>query len=135
MSKKIKGLIAVALLIIIGAALFTVYSGRNQGTEGSKSYTVEIVSAEGESEVIKASTDKEYLQEALDELAEAGKLSYDGIDQTAGYMIQEINGERAVYEEDSSYWAIYVNGEYGTLGINAQPVTDGDEYKFVHEKF
>ena len=69
------------------------------------------------------------------ELAEAGKLSYDGIDQTAGYMIQEINGERAVYEEDSSYWAIYVNGEYGTLGINAQPVTDGDEYKFVHEKF
>lgn len=135
MSKKIKGLIAVTLLIVVAAAFYTIYADRNKGTEGSKSYTVEIVNAEGESAVINGSTDKEYLQEALDELVEAGKLSYDGVSQAAGYMIQEINGERAVYEEDGTYWSIYVNGDYGTLGINAQPVTDGDEYKFAHEKF
>lgn len=133
--KNIKGIIAIAVLIIVAVAFFAVYAGSNKATEGIKAYSVEVVAADGESTVIEATTDKEYLQDAMDELAATGKLSYDGIDQTAGFMIQEINGERAVYEEDGSYWSIYVNGEYGTLGINAQPIADGDEYKFAHEKF
>lgn len=133
--KNIKGIIAVAVLVVVGVAFFAVYAGSKTTNEGSKAYSIEVVTADGESTIIEATTEKEYLQDAMDELTEDGKLSYDGIDQTAGFMIQEINGERAVYEEDGSYWSIYVNGDYGTLGINAQPVTDGDEYKFAHEIF
>ena len=135
-NKLNKGVIvAVIVLIAVAIGFCAIYSKSNKGTVGSKAYNIEIVTADGESTVIDATTDQEYLQAAMDELVESGELTYDGLDQTAGFMIQEINGERAVYEEDNSYWAIYVNGEYGTLGINAQPVNDGDVYKFAHEKF
>ena len=41
----------------------------------------------------------------------------------------------ADFSKDSTYWAVYVDGEYGQYGLDAQPVTDGSEYTFAHEKY
>ena len=40
----------------------------------------------------------------------------------------EVNGIRAVYEEDSTYWAFYINGEYATAGISDTPITANTTY-------
>lgn len=94
-------LIAIIALFTVAVVFGGIYTEKHKGTEGSKAYTIEIVSIEGDTTSIEASTDQEYLQGAMDELVADGKLTYDGVDQSAGYMVQEINGERAVYEEDN----------------------------------
>ena len=134
--KNNKGvIIALIVLVIAAVAFYLIYSSSRRTEDGSKSYMLIVTDSNGESTELEAATDQEYLKGAMDELVEEGKLSYDGLDQTAGFMIQEINGERAVYEEDSSYWAMYTNGEYATLGIKDQPVSDGDKYEFKYETF
>ena len=70
----------------------------------------------------------------MDELSSNGSgFSYSGADSEYGIMIEYINEERASFAEDGAYWALYVNGEYGQYGADAQPVTDGDTYAWVYE--
>ena len=79
-------------------------------------------------------TDAEFLKQAMDELSENGSgFSYSGTVGDYGIMVEVINGESAVYEKDGAYWALYVNGEYGQYGADAQPVTDGDDYSWKYE--
>ena len=70
-------------------------------------------------------TDAEYLQQAMDETK---GLTYE---EESGF-VNTINGETADWNVDQSYWAIYVNGEYGQYGIASQPVSDGDVYLFQY---
>lgn len=51
-----------------------------------------------------------------------------------GLMISEVDGEKAVYEENGAYWAIYENGEYAMQGVDTTKITDGSEYKFEYTK-
>ena len=55
------------------------------------------------------------------------------IESEYGIMVEYVNEERASFTEDGAYWALYVNGEYGQYGADAQPVTDGDTYAWVYE--
>ena len=95
--------------------------------EGSKSITIEVVDSKNESVKYELKTDAEVLKEAMDEVEE---LTY----EMESGMIIEINGERAVWSEDNSYWGIYVNGEYGQHGVDTQPVEDEDAFKFEYTK-
>ena len=92
------------------------------------SYTLEVVSKDGTTKTYEAATTQEFLQGAMDELVAAGDFSYE---EESG-MILTINGERADYNEDGAYWAIYVNGEYGQFGAAEQPIADGDVYRFEY---
>ena len=57
-----------------------------------------------------------------------------GEDGPYGLYVQEVNGIRAVYEEDGTYWAFYVNGEYGMSGCELTEIEDGATYAFRAEK-
>ncbi len=46
-----------------------------------------------------------------------------------------VNGLTADFTTGNAYWAIYVNGEYGSYGLSQQPVTDGDTYAIVYETY
>ena len=80
-----------------------------------------------------ADTDAEYLVQVLDELQAAGKLSYEAVDSDFGPYVTTINNIVADYNVNGKYWAIYVNGEYGSYGIGEQPVADGDVFTFSVE--
>lgn len=78
--KSKKGIvIAVIILLVVGIAFAAIYTSNKQGVEGSKNYTLSVVNAAGETVKVEATTDKEYVKEAMDELAEQGELSYDGL--------------------------------------------------------
>ena len=51
-----------------------------------------------------------------------------------GLTIFEVDGERAVWEENGAYWAIFVNGEYGMTGVDTTPVNDGDAFKLEYTR-
>ncbi|MBR4445115.1 MAG: DUF4430 domain-containing protein, partial [Solobacterium sp.] len=60
--------------------------------------------------------------------------TYEASTSEYGLFINAVNGLTADYDKDGAYWAIYVNGEYGSYGADQQPVTDKDTYSFVYEK-
>lgn len=57
-----------------------------------------------------------------------------GEDGPYGLYVHEVNGIRAVYEEDGTYWAFYVNGEYGMTGVDMTDIEPDTAYAFVKTK-
>ena len=123
--KLIISVIAVVVVVIAMAVIFIVT--RPKTTAGSKTFTVEVVHSDGSEKTFTYQTDAEYLGEVL--LAE-GLIAGD-VNQF-GLYINTVDGEDAIYEENSSYWALYVGEEYAMQGIDQTPVADGDAFSLVY---
>ena len=124
------------ILLIAALAMFGIYKLVSPKTaEGTKSVTVEVVDDNGDIKAYGKKTDAEYLKDLMDELMKTTDFSYEGGDGQFGLYITAINGLEAIYENDGAYWAIYVNGEYGSYGADQQPVNDGDTFRFAYEKY
>lgn len=102
---------------------------RPETSQGAKTFTVEVVHADGGSKSFTYHTDEEYLGTVL--LAE-GLL--EGEIGPYGLYIHVVDGEKAVYEEDGAYWSLEVNGEYAMLGADQTPVNDGDSFRLVYTR-
>ncbi len=128
MKKNTKLVLAIVALVVVIAALLGVYlATRPQTSQGAKTFTVEVVHADGSSKSFTYHTDEEYLGTVLEaEGLIAGEMG------PYGLTIFEVDGERAVWEENGAYWAIFVNGEYGTTGVDITPVNDGDAFKLEY---
>lgn len=125
MKKNTKLIIGIIALVVVIAALIGVYALTRPGTsQGAKTFTVEVVHADGSSKTFTYHTDEEYLGAVLEaEGLIKGEMGPYGLE------IHEVDGERAVWEENGAYWAIFVNGEYGSTGVDITPVNDGDSFK------
>lgn len=128
MKKNTKLILGVVALVVVIAALIGVYLGtRPQTSQGAKAFTVEVVHADGSSKTFTYHTDEEFLGAVLEaEGLIKGEMG------PYGLTIFEVDGERAVWEENSAYWAIFVNGEYGMTGVDTTPVNDGDAFKLEY---
>ena len=128
MQKNKKLVIAIIAVVVIVIAMAVIYvATRPETTAGSKTFTVEVVHSDGSKKNFTYHTDAEYLGEAL--LSEgliAGDVTQFGL------YINTVDGEDAIYEEDSSYWALYVGEEYAMQGIDQTPVADGDAFSLVY---
>ena len=47
-------------------------------------------------------------------------------------MISAVDGENASWEENHSYWALYIGADYATTGADGVVLTDGGEYSLVY---
>lgn len=135
-SSKLPIVIAAAVLVIAASVFALVYFlNKPKTVEGTKAYTVAVVDKDGNSKEYTGKTDAEFLRGLMDELTAGGDFSYAGDDSDYGLYITTINGVTADYNADGAYWSIYVNEEYGQFGADAQPVNDGDSFKFVYEVY
>ncbi len=125
-----KVIIGAAVLVVLVAALLVIFSLFGAKPKaGSKAVTLEVVNQEQQTSSYEVQTDAEYLIQAMEE---AEGFTFDGETGDYGYTLFTINGETHDWNVDGSYWAIYVNGEYGNYGVDSQPVTDGDVYRFEY---
>lgn len=90
-------------------------------------FTVTVVHADGTSKDFTYETDEEFVGPVLQK---AGLIK--GNAGPYGLEIVEVDGEKAVYEEDKAYWAVYEGEEYALQGIDTTPVKDGGVYKLVY---
>lgn len=128
MKKNTKLILGVVVLVVVIAALLGVYAAtRPETTQGAKTFAVEVIHADGSSKIFTYHTDEEYLGAVL--LAEG---LIEGEEGPYGLTIYVVDGERAVWEENGAYWAIFVNGEYGMTGVDTTPVNDGDSFSLVY---
>ena len=118
--------------LVLLAALFLGIWWRyaEKATAGSKSIVITVTYEDKTQQSYPLKTDAEYLKEAAQTV-----LTLEGEDTQYGYTVYSINGVKADFNAGNAYWALYVNGEYGNYGIEAQPVTDGDTYAFVYENY
>ena len=136
-----KKYISIVLCIALIAALFagcspagnapesnTVTDGQTVG-EGAVSFPLSIVDKDGNEINITVNTGKETVGEALMELG-----IIEGEDGPYGLYMTHVNGIPAIYEEDGSYWAFYINGEYAMTGIELTPIADGEAYMLKVEQ-
>lgn len=126
-----KSIIAVIVLVILMIAALVVYMFFGQKpSSGSKSITLSIVYMDDSRDDYELRTDEEYLLDAANEI---DGLTIEGHSDGSYFYMDTINGVSADYDADGAYWAIYVDGTYGTYGIKDQPITDGVSYEIRYE--
>lgn len=120
----------VILAVIIAGLFFSYNTFREKPVEGTKHFTVEVVDDAGKSKMYEATTDVEFLRDALEEL---DGFSIEGEESEYGLFVKKINGVTADYDVNGAYWSFYVNDGYCNNGIETQPVNDGDAFRIVYE--
>lgn len=126
--KNKKIVIALAALVAIVAILIGVYVGsRPETSAGTKSITVTVVHRDGTEKVFEYDTDEAYLGPVL--LSQELVVGEEG---PYGLVISAVDGETASWEENQSYWALFIGEEYATTGADTTPVNDGDAFKLVY---
>ena len=49
-------------------------------------------------------------------------------------MFDTVDGEKADWSVDQSYWALYIGDDYATTGVDTTPIHDGDSFKLVYTR-
>jgi len=127
-NKKIIAGLFIFVIIIVALAIGYKFL-KPQPVKGEKAVEITVVSADQSEKIYNIQTDAEYLQQVMDETE---GLTYSGTEGEFGMMVDAVNDEIASYEENSAYWAFYINGEYCNYSISEQPVADGDEFRIVY---
>ena len=96
--------------------------------QGDKSITVTVVFADKTQKEFKINTDAEYLGDALLEEKIVSEDEY----KNGNGMYTVIAGERADYTLDKSWWCLSIGGEMATVGINDQPIADGESFEITN---
>ena len=96
--------------------------------EGSKTLVVRV-EVEENSVTFTIHTDAETVGEAL--LAH-GIIA--GEESQYGLYIKQVNGMTADYDIDQTYWAFYINGEYGMTGVDTTPISESEVYSLVRSR-
>ena len=93
--------------------------------EGSKVFDFSVVDLDGAETWFEIHTDAETVGEALITLDLIA-----GDEGPYGLYVKSVNGIQADYDKDKVYWAFYVNGEYGTTGVELTEIVEEDVYSF-----
>lgn len=125
--KIIIGAAALVVMIAVFLIIFNVF--REKPVKGSKAITLEVLDQENKTSEYQVQTDAEYLRQAMEE---AKGFTFEGEEGEYGFALYTINGETHNWSVDGSYWAVYVNGEYGQYGIESQPIKDKDVFRFEY---
>ena len=119
----------VCLAALLCACSVKLPFGNEAATGEKKTFTLQIVHADGTTKEQEITTRQVYLANTLfDEkiLTEEDAL------QTGMYTI--VDGEEASWEKDQAYWGFYVNGDYAVEGMNTTEIEDGAVYKLEYTR-
>jgi hypothetical protein len=90
---------------------------------GAKTVVVEVKAVD-QMVTFTIKTDKTMVGEAL---MEHGLIA--GEQGAYGLYVKQVNGMTADYDVDQTYWAFYVNGEYGGTGVDMTEINEADTYQ------
>lgn len=126
--KNKKLIIAVVALVALVAVFLGIwFATRPETSQGAKTITVTVIHADGSTKDFTCHTDEEYLAPVLEaeNIAQGDQTEY-------GLTIHTVDGEKASWEENQSYWALFIGEEYAMTGASQTPVNDGDVFKLVY---
>ena len=119
------------LIVAVAGILYVVFAPN--AVNGSKAINVIVVDDKGKETVYKTRTDAEYLREALEEMKD---LKIEGTEGEFGLYVNTVNGVKADYETDKTYWSFFLGDKQCNYSIDEQPIKDGDTFyiKYINSK-
>jgi hypothetical protein len=124
MNNKKLILALVALVLVVGVFAGVWFATRPESTEGTKTFTVQVVHADKTERTFSYTASKGKL---------GAFLETEGLIVGSGDgMFHTVDGEKADWNTNQSYWAFYLNGEYATAGIYDTDIVDGTAYKLEY---
>lgn len=122
--KLLFGLIA---LVAVVAVMVGIVIANHAVNDGKKTVTVTVVHKDGTEKVFTYNTDKNFLGPLL---YEEGLIK----EGASAGMFDTVDGEKADWSVDQSYWALYIGEDYATKGVDETPISDGDQYRLVYTR-
>ena len=119
-------LAVVAFVAVIAVFLGVWFATRPTVTQGSKTFTVTVIHSDKTEKTFNYTTEQEKLGAFLEA---QGLIDSKGAD--AG-MFHSVDGEKADWSVNQSYWAFYIGSEYAMTGIYDTAIEDGAAYKLVY---
>ena len=124
-NKKKVALLACLFVVVVAVFGVVFLKLRPNGSEGDKTFTLEVILADGSSTEHKVSTDAEFLGEAL---LNEGLIQGDSSDY--GLFITTVDGVTD-NSDNQEWWCLTVNNKEWMYGIDQTPVTDGEHYELT----
>ena len=117
-----KQLISLLLVMVMLFAL-AACGKKTEAPAQAVAFTVIVTDLEGNETTFEYTSDAASVGEALvaEGLVVGHQASY-------GLYIDAVNGIAADWDNDQTYWAFYINGEYATAGISDTPITANTTY-------
>ncbi len=97
--------------------------------EGSIKFTLSVVDKDKNEKQFEISTDEKTVGDALKKLN-----LIEGEQGQYGLYIKSVDGVTADFNNDKTYWAFYINGEYAASGVDQTEVKNGEAYSLRIEK-
>lgn len=119
--------VSIACLLLV-CSLFFVTSCFDKESDTELSFTFEVVHLDGTTKTFEVKTYKTMLGDAL---VEKGYIS--GHQSQYGLTVETVDGETLDWDTSSAYWALYINGEYASTGVDSTKIEDGATYSFKAE--
>lgn len=91
--------------------------------ETGTAFKLEITFADGKTETLECKSEAKTLGEYLVE-----EKLVEGTTSEYGLMITTVKGEKHDFNEDGTYWAFYIDGEYASTGVDSTPIEEGKTY-------
>ena len=143
MKQNKKIIIAAVALVAVVATLFGIWwfnrpeakpvdptgESKSTGEDGTayyKTISVQVIHSDGAGNTFTYDTNADFLGPLL---YEKGLIKNEGADEG---MFNIVDGEKADWNENQSYWALYVGEDYAMQGIDDTPINDGDSFKLVY---
>ena len=123
--KMILAVMALAVVIAVMAGVFLLT--RPETSAGTKKIHIEVIHGDGSGMMYEVETNEEFLGPVL-----LSKGIAEGVEGPYGLEIHTVDGEKASWEENQSYWALFIGDEYATTGADGVALTDGAVYKLVY---
>ena len=129
MNKMMRLILCTVLIAVMALMAAGCGSKSAETTAPGVSFTFVVTDLEGNESTFDITTSKATVGEAL---LDEGLIV--GEDSEYGLYVTSVNGMAADWDNDQTYWAFYVDGEYATTGVDATEVTEGATYSFVLTK-
>lgn len=97
--------------------------------EGQTVFLFTVVDGDGNESRFEIHTDETMVGAALQSLG-----LIEGKEGPYGLYVKKVNGILADYEQNGTYWAFYVNGDYGMTGVDLTEIQAGTTYMFKVSK-
>lgn len=125
--KKKQVFALTGLLLAVAVMLGVWFAAKEKPQEGMKHITVEVVHGNGTTNTFTYDTDEEYLGALL---KEKGLIA--GTEDQYGIFVDTVDGEKAVYAENGSWWQFSCNGESAQTGVDQTLIADGSVYTWTY---
>ena len=124
MKRIISALLVLVLLFALAAC-----GKKTEAPAEAVSFTVIVTDLDGNETTFEYTSSAASVGEVL--VAEGLVVGHEA---DYGLYIDSVNGIAADWDNDQTYWAFYINGEYATTGISDTPITADTTYALTLTK-